>query len=158
MTLKPASVLFICMGNICRSPAAEAVFIKKAKELRICNRFEIDSAGTGNWHAGKQADSRSRMEGEKRGYNLDTNARQVRDTDWTHFDLIIGMDEDNRQWLLELGAPADKIKLLTDWHPDQYIDEVPDPYYGSNDGFVVMYDLIECAVDGLIKDLTHQTA
>lgn len=155
MSLKPVSILFVCMGNICRSPAAEAVFTEKVNELGISNRFNIDSAGTGNWHVGKSADSRSRVEGEKRGYTLLARARQVREEDWSHFDLIIGMDEENRQWLLQLGAPSNKIKLLTDWHPDQSIYEVPDPYYDTDDGFVLMYDLIERAVDGLITDLTR---
>lgn len=155
MSFKPASILFICMGNICRSPAAEAVFIKKVEERGFSNRFNIDSAGTGNWHVGKSADSRSKIEGEKRGYNLLTRARQVREEDWSHYDLIIGMDKDNRHWLLDLGAPNNKIKLLTDWHPDQSIVEVPDPYYGTDNGFVLMYDLIESAVDGLIEDLVR---
>lgn len=156
MTFKPISILFICMGNICRSPAAEAVFLHQAETRGIAHRFDVDSAGTGNWHVGKQADSRSRMEGVKRGYELVTRARQVCAADWEHFDLLIGMDEDNRQWLLDLNAPDEKIKLLTDWHTDISINEVPDPYYGGDDGFALMYDLIESAVDGLIQDLTSQ--
>ena len=157
MPPKITSVLFICIGNICRSPAAEAVFLAKTDELGIAKHFEVDGAGTGGWHVGNTADNRSIAEGSKRGYALTTKARQVNDNDWAHFDLLIVMDEDNHDELLRMGAPDEKIKLLTDWHPDKSIYEVPDPYYGGDHGFVHMYDLIELAVDGLINDLTSPT-
>ena len=144
-------VLFVCLGNICRSPTAEAVFRHKA-ELAGLDVF-IDSAGTGGWHAGEPADHRSRGEGARRGYDLSTSARQVHDGDWEAFDLLVCMDRDNASLLLDRGAPEAKVRLLLDWHPDPAHAEVPDPYYGGEDGFVHMYDLIEAACERLVEEL-----
>ena len=146
-------VLFICMGNICRSPAAEAVFLKRIDERGVAHLFDVDSAGTGGWHAGERADPRSRAEGERRGYELVTRARQVVDADFERFDLIICMDRDNHSTLLDRGAPESRTRLLLDWHPEGQVEEVPDPYYGGIDGFAHMYDLIEAACDRLLDEL-----
>ena len=146
-------VLFICMGNICRSPAAEAVFLRLIADRGIAATFHVDSAGTGGWHAGEPADHRSRGEGARRGYDLSTAARQVHDGDWEAFDLLICMDRDNASILLDRGAPEAKVRLLLDWHPDPTHAEVPDPYYGGEDGFVHMYDLIEAACGRLLEEL-----
>jgi protein-tyrosine phosphatase len=152
MTTKPTRILFICMGNICRSPAAEAVFLHLLETRGLTDRFHIDSAGTGGWHAGEPADARSRAEGERRGFELSTTARQVHDGDWEAFDLLICMDQDNAALLSERGAPDHKVRLLLKWHPDPEHQEVPDPYYGGPDGFVHMYDLIELACGRLLDE------
>ena len=146
-------ILFVCMGNICRSPAAEAVFIQRLEDSGIAERFQIDSAGTGGWHAGDQADPRSRAEGDRRGYRLDTPARQIEAADFDRFDLLICMDLENAAVLIDRGAPDDKVRLLLEWHPEEHLQEVPDPYYGGEDGFSHMYDLIEAGCDGLLAAL-----
>ena len=146
-------ILFVCMGNICRSPAAEAVFIQRLEDAGIAERFQIDSAGTGGWHAGDQADPRSRAEGDRRGFRLDTPARQIEAADFDRFDLLICMDLENAAVLIDRGAPDDKVRLLLEWHPEEHLQEVPDPYYGGEDGFSHMYDLIEAGCDGLLAAL-----
>ena len=151
---EPIKILFICMGNICRSPAAEAVFLKKISERGVDHRFEVDSAGTGAWHSGNRADARSREAGENRGYDLQSRARQITGADTTYYHWLICMDSDNLGNVLQLGANPANVRLLTDWHPDRKQREVPDPYYGGPEGFELMYDLIEAACDGLIDDLS----
>ncbi len=152
-TNNPDKLLFICMGNICRSPAAEAVFLKLAADRGLTNQFVVDSAGTGGWHIGNRADSRSSAEGTRRGYSLISRARQIKSDDWVDFDYLICMDQDNRTDLLQMGAPDEKIHLLLEWHPDGRQAEVPDPYYGGQQGFIVMYDLIETACENLLSKL-----
>jgi len=135
------SVLFVCLGNICRSPTAEAVFRARAGEAGIV----IDSAGTGAWHAGNPPDPRSRAEGERRGYSFAGQAaRKVRVEDFREFDFILAMDASN---LADLKAirPDDSTALLSLFLPDGV--DVPDPYYGGPDGFSNVVDLIENAAD-----------
>ena len=153
MTGPPRRVLFVCLGNICRSPAAEAVFRTLVERDGSGHLFEIDSVGTGGWHEGERADPRSRAEGERRGHSVDSRARQVRADDLTRFDLIVCMDRANHEALVSAGAPASKVRLLLDWHPEDEHREVPDPYYGGEDGFVHMYELIETACEALLDDL-----
>jgi len=147
-------ILFVCMGNICRSPAAEGVFLQRIEEAGIADQYVVDSAGTGGWHSGSSADPRSIDEGKERGYFLPSRARQVEHSDWHEFDLIICMDLENHANLIDMGAPEEKVRLLLEWHPTKTGEDVPDPYYGGDDGFVHMYDLIESAVDGLLTELT----
>jgi protein-tyrosine phosphatase len=113
----------------------------------------VDSAGTGGWHAGEPADARSAAEGAKRGYTLRSKARQVSLDDYEQFDLIVCMDRENHRNLLAMGSPQKQTKLLLDWHPTATGEDVPDPYYGGDDGFVHMYDLIETACKELL--LSH---
>ncbi|MCP4833360.1 MAG: low molecular weight phosphotyrosine protein phosphatase [Phycisphaera sp.] len=153
MPPRPRKVLFICLGNICRSPAAEAVFRSLISRRGLESRFEVDSAGTGGWHEGEAADHRSRAEGARRGHAVDSKARQVRDRDLVHHDVIICMDQANHEAMIELGTDEGKVRLLLEWHPDSHLEEVPDPYYGGEDGFVHMYDLIEKACERLLDDL-----
>jgi len=135
------SVLFVCLGNICRSPTAEAVFRAKAKGTEII----IDSAGTGAWHAGEGPDPRSRAEGESRGYSFAGQAaRKVRRSDFTEFDYILAMDAANLRDLAEI-APQNMTAKLSLFLPDGR--DVPDPYYGGPDGFRDVVDLIEGAAD-----------
>jgi len=135
------SVLFVCLGNICRSPTAEAVFRAKAGDRNI----QIDSAGTGAWHVGNGPDPRSRAEGEKRRYSFEGQAaRKVTVQDFHDFDFILAMDRSNLQDLKAL-RPADSTTMLSLFLPDG--SDVPDPYYGGPDGFAQVVDLIEAAAD-----------
>jgi len=135
------SVLFVCLGNICRSPTAEAVFRARAGDTDI----QIDSAGTGAWHAGEGPDPRSRAEGERRGYSFAGQAaRKVRVEDFREFDFILAMDNSNLKDLKAI-RPHDSTAMLSLFLPDG--SDVPDPYYGGPDGFAKVVDLIEMAAD-----------
>lgn len=142
----PLKVLFVCLGNICRSPAAEAVF----RSMAIAGRFpfaQIESAGTGGWHAGERPDHRTVTVGERRGYSLEgKTARQVDESDFFRFDLIFAMDNRNHADLLQRCPPglASRIVLFLSGVPASP-DEVPDPYYGDLSDFESMYDLLETA-------------
>ncbi len=150
-------VLFVCMGNICRSPAAEGVFRALVDRRGLAGEFEIDSAGTLDYHDGDLPDGRMRAAAAKRGYTLDSRARQVKPEDFGHFDLILAMDRDNLFHLHALdrgGRHADKIKLLCDFDPQGRHREVPDPYYGGAEGFDLVLDIVESACGKLLDDLT----
>lgn len=146
-------VLFVCLGNICRSPTAEAVFRFKAAEAGL--DVVIESAGTGGWHAGEPPDPRARATGEGRGYSFEgQTARAVRDTDFSDFDHILAMDRKNLEEL-QSRSPKQyeyKIKLFLDYSQSG-TSEVPDPYYGGPQGFDNVLDLIEDASAGLITTL-----
>jgi protein-tyrosine phosphatase len=153
-------ILFVCLGNICRSPTAEAVLrgiaTREAPELAI----SVDSAGTANYHPGASADRRSQAAARKREYDLSASrARQVRGQDFVDFDLILAMDRANLQHLQAM-APASarrKIHLFLDYAPEQPTREVPDPYYSGAHGFEEVLDLIEAASRGLLRRLREQT-
>lgn len=149
-----SSVLFVCMGNICRSPSAEAVFRHKAKEHGL--ELQIDSAGTIGSHAREKPDHRAQKVGLARGYSFDKiKARKVTVEDFEKFDLILAMDEHNVKELNKVAPPhlAGKIKLFLDFAENFEETEVPDPYYGGAKGFQFVLDLVEDASDGLIKEL-----
>lgn len=146
-------VLFICMGNICRSPLAEGVFKHQASKRGVLQQFHVDSAGTGGWHAGEKPDPRSIDVALRHGIVLDSRARQVRRSDFTDFDLLICMDEDNREFMEEMGAPAAKLSLLLEFDPKSPVREVPDPYYGGVDGFMTVYNLVNNACAALLDSL-----
>lgn len=161
---RPVSVLFVCLGNICRSPVAEGVFIHLARERGVLDRFRVDSAGTGNWHVGRPADPRSRAVADRHGVHLPSRARQVDPAsdfpasggpEPTGFDLLIGMDRDNCAALRSLGAPAERVGLLRGFDPALAGEplhrlDVPDPYYGGPEGFDHMYEMIHAACAGLL--------
>ncbi|GGF81983.1 low molecular weight protein-tyrosine-phosphatase [Alteromonas lipolytica] len=147
----PKAVLFVCLGNICRSPTAEAVFRHKAKVAGL--NLEIDSAGTHGYHIGSAPDKRSQAAGEERGYNFQgLKCRRVSDSDFEHFDLILAMDQSNLKNLKEMCPPQyqHKIKLMLDYAGYRN-EDVPDPYYGGKKGFELVLSLIEDASDGLLK-------
>jgi len=149
------SILFICMGNICRSPSAEAVFRQKAQALSLT----IDSAGVIGSHAREKPDHRAQKAGIARGYSVDKiKARKVTVQDFEKFDLILAMDQQNIKDLIKI-APSNlqyKIQLFLDYAENFDEQEVPDPYYGGAKGFQFVLDLVEDASDGLIKRLTSQ--
>ena len=147
------SILFVCMGNICRSPSAEAVFRQKAKALSLT----IDSAGTIGSHAREKPDHRAQKAGVARGYSFDKiKARKVTEKDFSSFDLILAMDEQNVKDLMKVAPSAyqHKVQLFLDYAENFEDSEVPDPYYGGARGFQYVLDLVEDASDGLIKRLT----
>ncbi len=146
-------LLFVCLGNICRSPTAEAVFRHKAKAAGL--NAVIDSAGTGGWHKGDLPDARAREAGGHRGYSFaGQTARPVVDSDFLEFDLILAMDRRNYSDLIAKapGTQVGKIRMFLDFGSSGE-KEVPDPYYGGPDGFEHVLDLIEDASDGLIAHL-----
>lgn len=149
-------VLFICMGNICRSPTAEAVFTDWVKKKGQASDFEVDSAGTHAYHVGSKPDKRSIKAAKKRGLQMDhLRARQVAATDFERFDWLVVMDDDN-QFNLESDFPMiaqDKVIPMMRFAPNDVYDEVPDPYYGEGDGFELVLDLLEQASEGLYQFL-----
>ena len=152
-------ILFVCLGNICRSPAAEGVFNQKIKERDLENFFVIDSAGTGGWHVGNLPDKRMRTTALSRGIELTSRARQIEENDLDKFDLILVMDKDNLDAVKSLTKDQNnpvnsKIKLILSYSKNFQLDEVPDPYYGGQNGFDKVIDLLDDAMDGLIDSLT----
>ena len=155
---KPIRVLFVCMGNICRSPSAEAVFRQLVRDRGLESSFVIDSAGThGFYHEGSPPDRRSLETARKRGIEMsDLRARPVKSDDFFDFDYILAMDRPNLYGLVSAkpeGTQA-KIELFLTYAPELGVDEVPDPYYGGPQGFDHVLDLIETASEALLNDLT----
>ncbi|MBV7545249.1 low molecular weight phosphotyrosine protein phosphatase [Pseudomonas sp. PDM26] len=148
-------VLFVCLGNICRSPTAEGVLRHKLREAGLADRVEVASAGTGDWHVGKAPDKRSQAAAKLRGYDLSTQrARQVSRADFATYDLILAMDNSNLRNLKALQPAAGKAELdLFLRRYQSQIDEVPDPYYDGEQGFEQVLDLIEHASDLLVIEL-----
>ena len=154
---RPTRVLFVCWGNICRSPTAEAVMRRAVEQAGLAGSIEVDSAGTSAEHSGDRPDRRAVAEADRRGLDLrDQRARKVRPDDWDRFDLLLVADGAVERALLR-AAPDDearsKVHRMTDFGPDADLGEVPDPYYGGADGFIEVYDLLERACDGLIDHL-----
>lgn len=150
------SVLFVCLGNICRSPTAEAVFRERAARAGLGHRILVASAGIGDWHVGEPPDRRAIAHAAKRGYDLrKLRARQVCEEDFERFRWILAMDEKNLRELIAL-RPEDHeghVGLFLDLAPELGVREVPDPYYGGADGFERVLDLIEAACDSLLEKI-----
>lgn len=149
-------ILFVCMGNICRSPMAEGVFRHVLAERAAHLDVQLDSAGTHGYHAGSPPDRRACAAAERRGIDISTlAARRVAEADFGRFDYILAMDQDNVSDLRELADPDDhgKIRLLMEFSPTSFGADVPDPYYGGVTGFERVLDLIEEAADGLLAEL-----
>jgi protein-tyrosine phosphatase len=148
-------VLFVCMGNICRSPTAEAVFRKCVRDVQLDSRITIDSAGTGGWHVGRRPDQRACQAAARRGYDLSAlRARQVAVEDFQRFDLILAMDHDNLERLQALRPSASRVELdlfLRRYNLGE--DAVPDPYFGGEEGFEQVLDLVEKASAALLDEL-----
>jgi len=152
------SVLFVCMGNICRSPTAHAVFRQQVFEAGLTDQFEIDSAGTHAYHIGNLPDARAMATAHQRGIAMDDlRAREVSAEDFGQFDYILAMDADNLR-LLQASCPKDKaqrLSLMLDWATG-WGEEVPDPYYGGDSGFEQVFDMLTDACRGLLHYITSQ--
>jgi protein-tyrosine phosphatase len=154
----PTRVLFVCLGNICRSPAAEGVFRHLVAEAGLAQDFVIDSAGTGSWHIGEAADDRMRVAAQRRGIRLSSIARQVVPTDFEDFDWILAMDGSNLQHLQRLAHANHhhKIRKFRDFDPEGRGADVPDPYYGDHDGFAEVLDIVTRTSHALLARLRSQ--
>ena len=149
-------VLFICLGNICRSPSAEAVMKQLLKLEDLDKDIFVDSAGTSGYHEGEDADARMKTYAIKRDYRLSSISRQIRPSDFDEFDLIIAMDKANYNSLMNSARTPEhrnKISMMTDYS-NKYNGDVPDPYYGGPQGFETVLDILEDSCDGLIEDLS----
>ena len=155
--MKKISVLFVCMGNICRSPIAEGVFRAFAERAGLLSSIDVDSAGTHAGHEGELPDQRARKVAASRGYNLSTlRARRVKEQDFSRFDLIVAMDRQNLDYLRRYCPDEylSKLHLFLEFAGDLVSDEVPDPYYGGTEGFEKVLDLCEIAARGLIAAIS----
>jgi len=154
------NVLFVCLGNICRSPAAEAVFNALINKNGFGNELQCDSAGTAAYHAGEPADYRMRQTAKKRGYQCTSISRPVNPkSDFGRFDYIVAMDRQNLNDLIAMAqndADRKKIFLMTDFSSSGKFDSVPDPYYGGYAGFELVLDILEDACEGLIRKLREE--
>lgn len=153
---RPA-ILFVCLGNICRSPLAEGIFLHLAERHGL-ERVIADSAGTGDWHVGEGPDRRAMAVARGRGVYLPSIARQVRvPEDFERFTHLVPMDASNLEHLLALGAPPERVRLMRAYDPVHHgqdaAPDVPDPYYGGDDGFERVFDMLESACLGLIEAL-----
>jgi len=150
----PIRVLFVCMGNICRSPAAAAVLLQLVEDRGLEDVVEIDSAGTTGAHAGNPPDPRMSQAGEERGIEIDGQARQVTSEDLHIFDRVIALDQDNLADLEALaGGSSSHIRLLSSYLPEGSLVDVPDPYYGGESGFLQVLDLLEEAAPAILADV-----
>lgn len=152
---KPVRVLMVCLGNICRSPTAHAVFQQRVAEAGLLAQVQVDSAGTGDYHIGAAPDARAVAAGASRGYDLTPlRARQVVASDFETFDLLLAMDENNLRDLQRLCPPAQrhKVQLFMDVAGAQMLS-VPDPYYQDAAAFQQVLDLVESAADGLLRHI-----
>jgi len=158
-TWEPIRVLFVCLGNICRSPLAEAVFRHLVEERGWAGRFEIDSAGTSGWHRGAPPDSRSAAVARRRGIEVAGASRRVVAADLRRFHYVIAMDEENLDALRELQASAGggaQVRRLREFEPHAASLDVPDPYYGGPRGFEEVHDIVERACAGLLAHVAAE--
>lgn len=156
---KPVRVLFVCLGNICRSPAAQGVTEHLVAERGLQGLVEVDSAGTGGWHVGDLPDRRMRLHARARGLELTHRARRVSEADFGRFDIIVAMDAANADHLRALAPTpeaAAKVVMMMDYaSPGARYDHVPDPYYEGSEGFELVLDLLADACGGLLDAITR---
>ena len=154
------SVLFVCLGNICRSPTAEGLLKARLDERGLTGEVEVDSAGTGAYHVGEVPDRRMTRAAAARGYTLDGAARQVTEEDFARFDLIVAMDESNLADLQAIGPPPERrraeLRLFSDFLPPGSPRDVPDPYYGGAAGFERVLDLVEEGTEAILDWVLEQ--
>ena len=152
-------MLFVCMGNICRSPAAEAVFRHSVESAGLSEHISIDSAGTHDYHVGNPPDERMQSAASRRGYDLSAlRGRQVESSDFTRFDYVLAMDKDNLAILRRLAPSGSdtQAKLFLEFARQHSEREVSDPYYGGGDGFERVLDMVEDAAQGLLQHIRQQ--
>lgn len=152
-------ILFVCLGNICRSPTAEAVFRHLLAEMAAGTNVEVDSAGIGNWHIGEPPDVRAQAAARRRGFDMSAlRARQITSEDFERFDLILAMDRENLAELRRRSPQQlrERVRLFLEFAPDLGEHDVPDPYYGGDAGFEAVLDLTEQAARGLLDHLIAQ--
>jgi len=152
------SILFVCLGNICRSPLAEGIFREMVTQAGRGGSYRIDSAGTGGWHSGERPDPRSIAVAQRHGIELIGRARQVTPDDFLHFDVLVAMDQENAAELERMAAsitaPRGRVVLLLDFHPSPPAgNAVPDPYYGGDEGFDRVFTLLQEGCRGLLAAL-----
>jgi protein-tyrosine phosphatase len=153
MYMKEYRVLFVCLGNICRSPAAEGIFKAMVKAERLDGKISIDSAGTAGYHAGDLPDSRMRRHALRRGYTLDSMARRFTCNDFDKFDIIPVMDDNNYRDVMRMAPDLEaekKVYRMAEFLQHFVHDHIPDPYYLGADGFELVLDLLEDACEGLL--------
>lgn len=150
------SILFVCLGNICRSPAAEGVLERLVQESGLQDRVKVDSAGTSSYHIGEPADKRMRAAAKNRGFELTSRSRMVSPRDLEVFDLVIAMDQANLRELESLvqGGGRENLRLLSHYSDANWPDEVPDPYYGGDEGFDYVLDMLEAACPAILAEVT----
>ena len=152
----PFKLVFVCLGNICRSPTAEGIFIHKVKNHNLENYFYIDSAGTAAYHVGESANSKSQATANKRGIHLPSKARKFEYADLEEFDLILAMDSENYRNILDLDTKdkyGHKVKMMREYDPQPNMKDVPDPYYGGMDGFENVFKVLERSSEQLLEEL-----
>jgi len=154
---RPVRVLFVCLGNICRSPLAEGVFRDKVREAGLEDAFEIDSAGTGAWHVGNPPDRRMMATARRHGVDISAQrARKFVRTDLSRFNHILAMDKSNLHDILHMDSGDDfgqRVTLFRQWDPEPGDYEVPDPYYGGDAGFENVYEIVDRTADALLRGL-----
>ena len=151
---KVKSVLFVCLGNICRSPTGEGVLLHSIKRQGLGSQCIVDSAGTSGYHVGQTADRRMQDSAARRGYSLLSRSRQLTHQDMLEFDLVIAMDRENRLGIESVNSqPSARIHLLSDFLDDSWPIDVPDPYYGGDAGFEEVLDMIEAACPNILSTL-----
>ena len=157
--MKKISVLFVCLGNICRSPAAEAIFKSLLEKKGLTDGFIVDSAGTGGWHIGKKADYRMRIAAERRDINIESRARQFNSKDFEKFNYILAMDDSNFRNIEDLKnktASSDFASIIKIQNFRSVFNEreVPDPYFGGDEGFDYVLDILEDSVNGFLESIS----
>ncbi len=157
--MKKISVLFVCLGNICRSPAAEAIFINLLEKKGLTDGFIVDSAGTGSWHIGKKADSRMRIAAQRRDINILSRARQITSKDFEEYNYILAMDDSNFKNIQDLknkkpSTDFATVKKIQDFRSVFNEPEVPDPYFGGDEGFDYVLDILEDSVNGFLESIS----
>lgn len=155
------SVLFVCLGNICRSPLAEAIFLEMARSRGLLDRLEVDSAGTGHWHVGERADPRTLEVAQRYGIEVPSIGRQLTADEMERWDYILVMDRSNKRNVLALGAPPERVRLMRSFDPElqgasEKDMDVPDPYWGEGDGFERVYQMLLRACEGLLGEIESQ--
>ena len=157
--IKKYKVLFVCLGNICRSPAAEGIFNELVKKEKLNEIINSDSAGTSGYHDGDLPDHRMRKHGEKRGYQFNSLSRKFTRRDFDEFDIILAMDDNNYYDILSLAPDLDsekKVHRMVEYSQKHSYDHIPDPYYSGADGFELVLDLLEDACEGLIDKIKKE--